>query len=150
MSKYLSLAVFAGLTAAASLLGANFMPDAWYVALNKPSWTPPNWLFGPVWTVLYVMIALAGWYAWRARGMSVAVVLWVIQMSLNGLWSFLMFGQKDITLALIDIVVLLAVILAFIAATIRSVPKSAMLFVPYAAWVAFATALNFAIWRLNG
>ena len=150
MSKYASLAVFAAMTVAASLFGTNFMPDAWYAALNKPGWTPPDWLFGPVWTVLYVMIALAGWYAWRTLGVSAAVVVWVVQMGINGLWSFLMFGQKDITLALVDIVVLLALILAFIGLTWRSVTTAAVLFVPYAVWVAFATALNFAIWQLNG
>ena len=150
MSKYASLAVFAAMTVAASLFGTNFRPDAWYAALNKPGWTPPDWLFGPVWTVLYVMIALAGWYAWRTLGVSAAVVVWVVQMGLNGLWSFLMFGQKDITLALVDIVVLLALILAFIGLTWRSVTTAAVLFVPYAVWVAFATALNFALWQLNG
>ena len=70
------------------------MPDAWYVALKKPTWNPPNWVFGPVWTVLYIMIAIAGWYAWRAEGLGRLVSVWAIGLILNGLWSFLFFGQR--------------------------------------------------------
>lgn len=149
MSTYVSLAVFAALTALASLFGTQYMPGDWYAALAKPTWTPPNWLFGPVWTILYVMIALAGWFAWRRRGFSAPVIVWGVQMALNAAWSYLMFGQKNITFALVDIAMLWAAIIAFIALTWRPVPKAAALFVPYAAWVSFATALNFAIWQLN-
>lgn len=149
MSKYTSLAVFAILTVAASLAGSQFMPDAWYAGLVKPSWTPPNWVFGPVWTVLYVMIALAGWFAWRALGWGAATLTWGIQMALNALWSFLMFGQKNITLALVDIGLMWLAIVAFIVLTFKPAPKAAALFVPYLVWVSFAAALNFAIWQLN-
>lgn len=149
MSKFVSLAVFAALTVMASLVGSQFMPDAWYAGLAKPSWTPPNWVFGPVWTVLYVMIALAGWFCWRARGLGAGIVFWLIQMSLNAAWSFLMFGQKNITLALIDIGLLWFAIVGFIGVTARSAPKAAALFVPYLLWVSFAAALNFAVWYGN-
>lgn len=150
MGKYASLAVFAVLTVMASLFGTQFMPDAWYAGLAKPTWTPPNWIFGPVWTVLYVMIALAGWFAWRAMGFGAAVIVWGVQMALNGAWSFLMFGQKNIGAALADIALLWLAIAAFIALTARRVPKAAALFAPYLLWVSFASALNFAIWKLNG
>lgn len=149
MPKYMSLAVYAALTVAASLFGSTFMPDAWYAALAKPAWTPPNWLFGPVWTALYVMIALAGWFAWRAAGMSAPVVFWGVQMALNGMWSYLMFGQKNITLALVDIVGVWLAVAAFILTARPVSTKAAALFVPYLAWVSFAAALNFEIWRLN-
>jgi benzodiazapine receptor len=149
MSKYASLAVFAGLTVLASLVGSQFMPDAWYAQLAKPSWTPPKWLFGPVWTVLYVMIALAGWFAWRALGFGAAALVWGVQMALNASWSYLMFGRKDIAMALVDIAILWLAIIAFIALTFKPVPKASGLFVPYALWVSFAAALNFAVWQLN-
>lgn len=149
MSKYLALAIFAALTAAASAFGAMFMPDAWYAALAKPAFTPPSWLFGPVWTVLYVMIAIAGWQAWKADGLGLPVAVWIVQMLLNGAWSFLMFGQKNIGLALVDIVALWIAIAAFIVLVRDESRASAVLFVPYLAWVSFAAALNFEIWRLN-
>lgn len=149
MSRYVSLAVFAALTAVASTLGALFMPDAWYVALAKPAWTPPNWLFGPVWTVLYVMIAIAGWLVWRAGGWSAAVVAWGMQMAFNAAWSFLFFGQKNIALALADITMMWFSIVAFIALSWSRSRAAALLFVPYLLWVSYATALNFSIWKLN-
>ena len=148
--QWLALAVFVALTALAASFGAQFMPDAWYVGLAKPSWNPPNWVFGPVWTLLYIMIAVAGWLAWRALGFGAAVTLWGAQMLLNGLWSYLFFGRYDITLAFVDIVLLLAAIVAFIVATWSRARPAALLFLPYLAWVSFASALNLAILRLNG
>lgn len=149
ISKYVSLAVFAGLVVAAAQFGATFSPDAWYAALAKPAWTPPDWVFPVAWTILYVMIALAGWYAWRAAGFGAAVVLWLLQLAANAAWSYLMFGRKDITAALIDIGVLWVAILAFILAVRGASRIAAWLFVPYLAWVTYAAALNFEIWRLN-
>ena len=148
-AKYISLVVFALLVVLASQVGASYMPGPWYAALAKPPWTPPNWLFPVAWTILYVMIALAGWYAWRADGFGVPVMLWGAQLGLNALWTYLMFGQKDIQLALIDVVALWLVIAAFIL-TVRGASRAAaLLFVPYLAWVSFAAALNFEVWRLN-
>lgn len=144
-----ALAVFAILTFLAATLGAQSMPDEWYAALAKPAWNPPSWIFGPVWTVLYVMIALSGFLAWRAAGFGAATALWAAQMAANGLWSWLFFGQKRIDLALGDIVLLLVLILAYIAVVLPRSRPAALLFVPYALWVGFATALNAAIWGLN-
>ncbi len=148
-SKLLVLAVFAAATAATALFGARFMPGAWYEALAKPPWTPPNWLFGPVWTALYVMIALAGWLAWQRLGNGRAMVLWVAALVLNGAWSWIFFGRHLIGAALVDIILLLACIAGFIAATWGPARTAALLFVPYFAWVAYATSLNLAIWWLN-
>jgi benzodiazapine receptor len=146
-----SLIVFLAMVAAAALVGSQFGPGQWYVALQKPSWTPPNWLFGPVWTILYVAIALAGWSVWRSRALSITkpILLWLLQLVLNGLWSWLFFGLRRPDLALIDIVALLIAICWFIASAKKISRIGAWLFVPYALWVSFATALNFSIWQLN-
>ncbi len=149
MSRIVSIVPFVLLTLAAAAMGAQFRPGAWYVALQKPAWTPPGWLFGPVWTVLYVMIALAGWIAWRRQGWSAATGLWLVALAANGAWSWLFFGRQAIGAALVDILVLWLAIAAFIVATWRASRSASLLFVPYLAWVSFATALNAAIWRLN-
>jgi tryptophan-rich sensory protein len=150
MSRWLSLLVFVALVAAAALSGGQFRPGAWYAALAKPSWTPPGWLFGPVWAVLYLMIAVAGWLVWRAEGLRAALMVWGVQLALNGAWSWLMFGRQAIGLALIDILAMLAAIIAFIVLAWPVSRPAAGLFVPYLAWVSFATALNATIWRMNG
>lgn len=143
-----TLPLFVLAVAAAAIFGAQFMPGDWYRALAKPAWTPPNWLFAPVWTALYVMIAVAGWLAWRASASS-ALVFWSAQLALNALWSYLFFGQKLLGAALADILVLLATILGFIVSAWPRSRTAALLFVPYLAWVSFATALNAAIFILN-
>jgi tryptophan-rich sensory protein len=148
--KYLSLLPFLVLLAIVALTGAKFMPGDWYLALKKPEWTPPGWLFGPVWTVLYVMIAVAGWLVWRKEGLNVLLVIWGVQLAANMAWSWIMFGQHQIGWALVDIVVLWASIALFIVLAWSEHRTAALLFVPYLAWVSFATALNFSIWRLNG
>jgi tryptophan-rich sensory protein len=150
MSRWLSLLVFITLVAAAAVSGGQFRPGAWYAALAKPAWTPPGWLFGPVWAVLYLMIAVAGWLVWRAEGLRAALMVWGLQLALNGAWSWLMFGRQAIGLALIDILAMLAAIIAFIVLARPVSRPAALLFVPYLAWVSFATALNATIWRMNG
>jgi benzodiazapine receptor len=147
----MSLTVFIAMVAAAALVGSQFGPGPWYVALHKPLWTPPDWLFGPVWSVLYIAIAVAGWSVWRSKAVSVTkpILLWLLQVILNGLWSWLFFGLRRPELALIDIIALLITICCFIATASGTSRVAAWLFVPYALWVGFATALNFAIWQLN-
>jgi tryptophan-rich sensory protein len=144
-----SLAVFVALVAAAAFTGAQFEPGAWYEALEKPQWTPPGWLFAPVWTLLYIAIAFAGWLTWRQRATPVtpASILWFLQLLLNASWSWVFFGLREPTFALVNIVILLTIIVAFIVAAESRV--AAVLFVPYALWVGFATALNLQIVRLN-
>ena len=150
MKRLLSGIVFLLLTFAVASFGALFLPGPWYAALAKPTWTPPGWLFGPVWTVLYVMIAMAAWLVWQHRArVDTALVLWAAQLILNGAWSWLFFGLERPGLALLDIVALLAAIAATAIAFARISRIAALLLAPYFAWVAFAAALNFAIWRLN-
>lgn len=146
----LRLLIFLAITFAVASFGALFMPGAWYAALEKPAWTPPSWLFGPVWTVLYVMIAVAGWLVWqRESRVGTPLVLWGAQLALNGVWSWLFFGLERPGLAALDIIVLLALIATTALVFMRISRVAALLLVPYLAWVGFASALNIAIWQLN-
>jgi tryptophan-rich sensory protein len=135
-----------------TLIGFVARPDAWYAALRKPDFMPPNWLFAPVWSVLYVLVALAGWRVWRGAppGRRGLLALWILQLALNFLWSPLFFGAHRIGLALIVICGLLVAIAAFIVVARRQGETAAgWLMVPYAGWVAFATVLNASLFRLN-
>lgn len=126
--------------------------DTWYQALQKPPFNPPDWLFAPVWTLLYLMIALSGWRVWRSRaeaGRRAAMTAYAAQLALNLAWSLVFFGGQLIGLALAVILLLLATILANAALFARADRLAAWLLAPYAAWVAFAALLNFALWRLN-
>lgn len=149
MKQYASLIVFVVIVALVAWSGATFEPGPFYEALNKPSWTPPAWVFPPVWGALYVMIALAGWIVWRAQGIGAALGVWFIQLGLNAAWSWTMFGHKQITYALIDIALLWVAIAVFIRLAWPVRRSAALLFVPYFLWVTFAAALNFELWRLN-
>lgn len=150
MRTLLGLLPFLLLVAAAAAFGVTFQPGAWYEALRKPPGTPPDWLFGPVWTVLYLAIAVAAWRVWRARpGPSTAIVLWGAQLALNAAWSWLFFGLERPGLALLDIGALLG-LLAFTTAAFLEVDRTAgLLFIPYVAWVGYATYLNAGLWWLG-
>ena len=130
-------------------VGARFKPGAWYAALRKPSWTPPGWLFAPVWTLLYAMMAVAAWLVWRETGLSREIGLFVLQLALNAAWTWLFFGLKRPGLALADIVLLWLAILATHLAFEHVRPLAGWLLIPYLAWVTFAAALNGAVWWLN-
>jgi len=150
LQKNLSLVVFVVLVLGGGLLiGYATLPGEWYALLAKPPFNPPNWVFGPVWSLLYILIAIAGWRTWRLQPESAAMKAWVAQLVLNFLWSPTFFGAKLTGLALVVIVLLLASILLFIARVWASDRLSGWLFVPYAAWVAFATLLNASIVWLN-
>ncbi|MBW3099058.1 tryptophan-rich sensory protein [Pseudohoeflea sp. DP4N28-3] len=144
MLVFLAIALGGGL-----LIGTVTAPGPWYQQLEKPAFNPPAWVFGPVWTFLYVLIGIAGARVW-ARDLRSPSRLWLAQMGLNFLWSPLFFSAHRPDLALLIIVLLLIAIVLFVGATWRRDRASALLFLPYLAWIAFATALNFAIWRLNG
>ena len=131
------------------LIGFFTAPGPWYEALAKPSFNPPSWLFGPVWTVLYVLIAVAGWRIWQRERSGAAMKLWWLQLTLNFLWSPVFFALHRIGLALVVILALLAAVLVFIAIARKVDGLAAWFFVPYAAWVAFASLLNASIWMLN-
>ena len=126
--------------------------DDWYQTLNKPAFNPPDRLFGPVWTALYLMMALAAWRVWRHRqnpGRRPALLLFTIQLVLNLLWSCLFFGLMAVGAALVEIVVLWAAILVTTVRFGRIDRPAGWLMLPYAAWVSFAGVLNAAIWWLN-
>jgi benzodiazapine receptor len=136
----------------AAAMGGFFLPGEWYTSLRKPSWNPPNWIFGPVWTVLYATMAVAAWLVWKRGGFAgqrLALYLFLIQILLNALWSPLFFGMRNPGLAFVDIVLLWLAVLATVVAFWKTRPLTGALLVPYVAWVTFASVLNFAIWRLN-
>ena len=127
-------------------------PDSWYASLEKPVFQPPNSIFGPVWTVLYALMALSAWVVWKAapKGRRAGLIgLFLLQLALNAAWTPLFFGAHMILASLFDIVLLLIVLGATIAAFWRLAPIAGLLLVPYFAWILFATALTVAIWRLN-
>lgn len=149
MKRNIALLFFLAVTAIAAYTGSRYMPGIWYADLIKPEWTPPNWVFAPAWTVLYIMIAVAGWLAWRHGGLGLALLLWFVQLGLNSAWSYFMFGEHDITAALTDITAMWVTILWFILAVRKVSGTAALLFVPYLLWVSYALALNAAIWQMN-
>ena len=131
------------------LIGTQSIPGAWYQGLQKPSFNPPNWVFGPVWFTLYVMIGIAGWRIWMRDRAGMSMKLWIGQMLLNWAWSPVWFIAQMLWPAFAIILVLLVLILAFVATTWRGDRWAALLFVPYAAWVGFASLLNLSIALLN-
>lgn len=155
MKLYLSLAGWIALCLGAGGLGslatAPKIPT-WYAALEKPPGNPPSWVFGPVWTTLYVMMGVAAWLVWRrppGEARSLALRMFAVQLLLNTLWSFLFFGLESPGAAFLEIVCLWVAIVATAALFRHVSPVAGWLLVPYGAWVAFASYLNLALWRLN-
>ncbi|CAG0999838.1 MAG: tryptophan-rich sensory protein [Rhizobiaceae bacterium] len=150
MRNRISLVVFLVVVIGGGLaIGSVTRPDGWYAALAKPSFNPPNWIFAPVWTILYVLVAVAGWRTFRRDAGGAAMKLWAAQLVLNFLWSPVFFAAHWIGAALAVVSALLVTILAFVAATWVVDRPAAWMFVPYAAWVAFAALLNASILVLN-
>jgi translocator protein len=143
----LGLVVFIALSFGAAAIGGLATDPGFYTELDRPPWAPPSWLFGPVWSVLYVLIGVAGWRVWRAvdapRG---ALAVWALQLGLNAAWSLVFFGLQEVGWALVEIVVLAGAIIATIIVFARRDRLAALLLVPYLAWVLFATALNAALY----
>jgi tryptophan-rich sensory protein len=140
--------------AAAGIGGAVTTPKiaTWYATLAKPSWNPPNWIFGPVWSALYFCMAVAAWSVWRQDGFSgakVPMTLFGVQLVLNVLWSYIFFGLENPGLAFVEVLALWAAIAATMIGFWQRSSIAGILFVPYLAWVSFASVLNFTIWRLN-
>ncbi|MCK0142795.1 TspO/MBR family protein [Aliiroseovarius sp. F20344] len=150
MKSFGSLLLFLVLVLGAGIaIGILTAPGEWYGNLQKPFFNPPNWVFGPVWTVLYLMIAYVGWRAWRHESRASLLPLWIAQLSLNFSWSPVFFAAQKPALALVIILCLLLTIAVFIRTAWQSDRPSALLFAPYIAWVGFASALNAAIVFLN-
>jgi len=126
--------------------------DGWYAGLHKPAWNSPAWIFGPVWTVLYLMMGVAAWLVWREGGWKIRqgpLGLFLGQLLLNAIWTPLFFGMQQMGLALIDIALLWLSLGATLIAFWRVSRPAGWLLVPYLAWVSFAAVLNFTLWRMN-
>lgn len=139
--------VAAAIGAAASVNAGTF-----YAQLVRPAWAPPGWLFGPVWTVLYFAMGVAAWLVWRAAGFRAArtaLTLFLVQLALNALWSWLFFGWHLGAPAFAEVLLLWVLIVATLVAFRRVRPLAAWLLVPYLLWVSFASVLNYAVWQLN-
>ena len=150
MRKYAALAGFVAFVLGIGMvIGFATQPGDWYEALQKPFFNPPNWLFGPAWTLLYILIGIAGWRVWRHRDAGALMIVWIVQLVLNYCWSPVFFGAQQIGAALVVSLAMLASILLFIVLAWNRDRISALLFLPYAAWVAFATLLNGSILYLN-
>jgi tryptophan-rich sensory protein len=150
LASRFSLVLFILLTVGGGLLiGALNIPGAWYAALEKPPFNPPSWVFGPVWTALYVLIGIVGWRIWRRDSGGWAMRLWWAQLVLNFAWSPVFFTLHQVGAALAIVLALLATVVAFIGLAWRLDRTAAWLFIPYAAWVAFASLLNGSIFILN-
>ncbi|QBB71007.1 tryptophan-rich sensory protein [Pseudolysobacter antarcticus] len=148
--QWKSLALWLLLSFLVAGVASMFMPDAWYAALQKPEFNPPNWVFAPVWTLLYILMAIAVWRVQRKQQhLSFEIALWLLQLLLNGLWSWLFFGLHRPDLALIDIALLIIVLLTTVLAFARVDRIAAWLLLPYLAWVSFASMLNLSLWQLN-
>ena len=148
----LMLILFGLASLAAAATGAIFRPGDWYRRLDKPRWRPPDWLFAPVWTALYVSIALSGWLVWQEAGISSAALpmgVYALQLLLNAAWTPIFFGLRRPDMALAEILVLWVAIVATIVLFHPVSAAAAWLLVPYLAWVSFASALTFSIWQRN-
>lgn len=138
--------------AAAIGAAASVQAGSFYTQLVRPDWAPPPQWFGPVWTILYALMGIAAWLVWRAGGFRAArtaLALFLVQLAVNALWSWLFFGWHLGALAVADIIVLWLLIVATLIAFWRIRPLAGALLVPYLLWVSFATALNYVVWQLN-
>ena len=152
--QLLGLAAWLGITFVAAIIGsvASINAPAFYGQLTRPAWAPPAWIFGPVWTVLYLSMGVAAWLVWRIGGLlaaRTALLLFVVQLVCNALWSWLFFAWHQGGLAMLDILVLWTLVAATTVAFWRLKPIAGGLLIPYLLWVSFASVLNFAIWQLN-
>ena len=152
LKAVLALAGWLALCYSAASLGAFFMPGEWYATLKKPSWNPPSWIFAPVWTALYTMMAAAAWLVWRRGGFAAQrrpLALFLAQLVLNATWTPLFFGLHWPGIAFAEMALLWVAIVATLAAFRPVSNVAAWLLAPYLVWVSFAALLNFALWRLN-
>ena len=154
LAQALGLLVWLAVAFAAAAIGAVATVDAgsFYSQLVRPTWAPPGWAFGPVWTVLYLLMAIAAWLVWREQGAGdrrLALTLFMVQLGANALWSWLFFAWRNGALAFAEVLVLLALIAATIAVFWRVRRLAGVLLLPYLAWVCLATALTWAVWQGN-
>jgi translocator protein len=152
---WVSLLIFIAVCLGAGALGSITTTaeiKGWYKTIEKPLWNPPDYVFGPVWTTLYVMMGVAAWFVWKSGSANSAIlplVIFGIQLILNVAWSWIFFGMHEIGWAFVEIVVLWLAIAATTAVFFHRSQIAGLLMVPYLLWVSFASILNFAIWQLN-
>ncbi len=152
MRVWIGLVVSLALAFSAAAVGNFVGPGEWYRALDKPPWNPPDWIFGPVWGVLYAMMGVAAWLVWREVGWErgrLALTVYLVQLALNAAWSIIFFGLQSPGGAAIEIALLWVAIVATIVLFWRVKPLAGALLIPYLLWVTFAAALTFEIWRRN-
>lgn len=149
MKAWIVLAIWVLISLSAGFIGSRFPPGEWYGSLAKPSFNPPGWVFGPVWTVLYILMGIAVWLVWKEQGFSTAVYLFMAQLALNALWSYLFFGANKPGLAFLEIILLWVLILLTMILFWRVRTAAGVLFIPYLLWVSFASVLNYSLWRMN-
>lgn len=149
LRQALALAGFVLITFCAPLLSVFAKPDSWYADLTKPEWNPPSWIFGPVWTLLYLMMAVAAWLVWKRVGWHRALVFYFIQLLLNAAWTPIFFGAHELGWALVVIILMWFAILLTIRTFFQISKPAGWMLAPYLAWVTFATFLNFTLWRMN-
>ncbi len=154
LGSWRTLLIFFVLVFLVAAVSGLFPPGAWYDGLSKPDWTPPNWLFGPAWTVLYLLLAIAGWLIYSHAPGKSARLLWAGQLALNAAWSWLFFGLHQPGWALLDVMLMSALSLALIVLLFKDVfawsRLAGLVLIPYWAWVTFAAALNASIWMRAG
>lgn len=154
-TRWIGLVLFVLVCVGAGGLGAVATTpeiDGWYRTVVKPNWNPPDWVFGPVWTTLFVLMGISAWLVWKPAGLkeaSTPLSLFAVQLILNVAWSWIFFGMHQIGWAVVEIVILWLAILATTVAFFRRSKPAGWLLVPYLGWVSFASVLNFTIWRLN-
>ena len=151
-ARYSSMAVFLLIVVMAAAIAGSFEAGEWYFSMYKPSWTPPAWVFGPVWAVLYILMALAMLKVWdsghhQRKG---ALAWWLIQLALNVTWSWLFFGLNRSGWAWMEITLLIGVVILCSKAFSASSRTAALMMLPYLLWLVFAWFLNFSIWVING
>jgi translocator protein len=154
LRELLGLVAWLAISFAAAAAGsvASISADTFYQSLLRPSWAPPSWLFGPVWTVLYALLGIAAWLVWRAWGIAgakLALSLFVVQLAANALWTWVFFAWRQGALAFAEIMLLLVLIVATLVAFWHRHRLAALLLVPYLAWVTYASALTYSLWQLN-
>lgn len=156
LSQWLGLALSVAICFSAAAVGAHVTrPEigGWYATLNKPLWNPPNWVFGPMWSMLYLLMGIAAWLVWRERGFAAEAALplglFAAQLALNVLWSIIFFGMHRIRLAFVEITLLCVAIGATLSVFAGVNRLAAWLLLPYLLWVMFASLLNYTIWKLN-
>ena len=153
-TQVLGLIAWFAISFVAAAIGsiASLHAGEFYAHLVRPVWAPPGWLFGPVWTVLYALMAIAAWLVWRtnrSQATQCALRLFLIQLALNALWSWLFFSWHLGAFAFMDILILWAMIIGTLIAFRRIRPLAGALLLPYLMWVSFAVGLNYAVWQLN-